>query len=231
MPENYTKEQIIEIYSTFDAAKNDEKELKDKILVLLRLSESGKSGAMGRMGRAYRNGKGITKDLEKSAQWFSKACEDNIRWSCEYYDVSLELGDESYIHDALQKLTEYANQGDINAKIRLGKSYLQKNNESDLEKAIELFREAALKGSRWGTIELFDCLWKKNDTRSSLEMVHFITPFADMGDAGALGRLGRAYREGRGIPRNLHMAAQLFSKAAQINTNWKNEFEQLKIYL
>jgi TPR repeat protein len=35
---------------------------------------------MGRLGRAYRDGMGVPKDLEKSAQWFRRALDHGAKW-------------------------------------------------------------------------------------------------------------------------------------------------------
>ena len=39
---------------------------------------------MGRVGRAYRDGKGVEKNIEKALYWMKKASEQNPKWEEEY---------------------------------------------------------------------------------------------------------------------------------------------------
>ena len=56
------------------------------------------------------------------------------------------------------------------------------------------------------------------------EMISVATEFAEKGDGGAMGRLGRAYRDGKGVPQDMNKAAEWMRKAADKNIRWaKNE--------
>ena len=61
---------------------------------LLSLSESGNSIAMGRLARAYRDGHGVQKDLEKAELWFFETVKRNPAWAYELFDFLWKRGDD-----------------------------------------------------------------------------------------------------------------------------------------
>ena len=96
--------------------------------------------------------------------------------------------------------------------------------KQDLGKAAEWMRKAADKNIGWAKNELFDILWRINTPESQEEMISVATAFAEAGDGNAMGRLGRAYRDGRGVKQDLGKAAEWMRKAADKNIGWaKNE--------
>ena len=97
----------------------------------------------------------------------------------------------------------------------------------DLFKAAEYTREAVMKNVGWATNELFDILWEINTPESLKEMIALGTHYANRFDAGAMGRLGRAYREGRGVSKDLSQAKYWMKKASEINPNWIPELIDL----
>ncbi|KQM09945.1 hypothetical protein AOA81_06910 [Methanomassiliicoccales archaeon RumEn M2] len=94
----------------------------------------------------------------------------------------------------------------------------------DLDKAAEWMRKAADKNVGWAKNELFDILWRINTPEALEEMISVATANAEAGEGGAMGRLGRAYRDGKGVKRDLDKAAEWMRKAADKNLGWaKNE--------
>ena len=77
-------------------------------------------------------------------------------------------------------------------------------------------------------MELFDILWAIDSINSRREMIQRIRPFAEVGDPGAMARLGRAYRDGKGVEKNLELAAEWMRKAADKDLWWaKLELAQI----
>ena len=73
-------------------------------------------------------------------------------------------------------------------------------------------RKAVYDNHNWSN-ELFDILWKIGTPESFAEMIAVASGFAEEGNAGAMARLGRAYREGKGVPKDLDKAAELIKKS------------------
>ena len=88
-------------------------------------------------------------------------------------------------------------------------------------------RKAADQNLGWAKNELFDVLWKIGTPESYSEMIDVATRFAEAGDGAAMGRLGRAYREGKGMEKNLDKAAEWLHKAAEKNKFWQKELDDI----
>ena len=125
--------------------------------------------------------------------------------------------------------TAFAEAGDGNAMGRLGRAYRDgRGVKQDLGKAAEWMRKAADKNIGWAKNELFDILWRINTPESQEEMISVATAFAEAGDGNAMGRLGRAYRDGRGVSQDLEKAAEWMRKAARRNVNlFKDELYEI----
>ena len=89
----------------------------------------------------------------------------------------------------------------------------------DLAKAADCMRKASV-GIPSAKNELIDVLWRINTPESLKEMISVAAEFADKGDGGAMGRMGRAYRDGKGVSRDLVKAAEWMRKAKDRNVPW-----------
>ena len=92
--------------------------------------------------------------------------------------------------------------------------------KQDLNKAAEWMRKAADKNIGWAKNELFDILWRIDTPASLEEMISVATAFAEAGDGGAMVRLGRAHRDGKGVSKNPIKSATYFSAAVNRNVKW-----------
>jgi len=93
------------------------------------------------------------------------------------------------------------------------------NYQKDLNKAAEWMRVACQYNKNWSA-ELFDILMKIGTEKTCTEAVEVIRPFAEMNVAIYDERMGAAYFEGKGIPKDLQLAAEWTRKA--INKKDKN---------
>ncbi len=105
--------------------------------------------------------------------------------------------------------------------------------DKNLDRAIELMRLAieCTKGVD-DTVpeenELFDLLWRRNNLQDYEEMIHIMQKNALIDDVGAMGRLARMYRDGKGVEKDLNKAIELMRQAADSNILWaKNELDAM----
>ncbi|WP_400239101.1 ATP-binding cassette domain-containing protein [Methanomethylophilus alvi] len=169
-------------------------------------AKNGNVEAIRAVGNNYKNGIFVTKNYEMALY---------------YYQLGEKIND-SYCRTCIN---EMINTGLIARAYRDGKGVPQ-----DLDMAAEWMRKAADRNIGWAKNELFEILRRINTPESLAEMIRVGTDFANAGDGTAMGLLARAYRDGKGVPQDLDMAAEWMRKAADRNIGWaKNElFEILR---
>ncbi len=187
----------------------------------------GDGVSMGWLGRLYRDGRGVPKDMGVSAEWFSKASRTRaarsdakwIRW--EYVDVLWNLEDPESDKRMFGFALPLAEKGLKEFSGRVARMYRDgRGTDRDLVKAAEWMRKAKDQGVKWAYNELFDILWEIDTPEADAEMVAVASEHAATGNGGAMGRLGRAYRDGRGVERDLAKAAEWMGKAAGKGVGW-----------
>jgi hypothetical protein len=140
--------------------------------------------------------------------------------------IFLDNNEEKYIWalNELKKISQYGN-----AMGLLGRAYRDgKGIEKNLDIAAEWMRKAVAKNIGWANNELFDVLWRIGTAESFDEAAAVAKSRSEAGDGNAMGRLGRAYRDGKGVPQDLNIAAEWMRKAANIDIKWINEFSAIQ---
>jgi len=219
-----SKASYIELFDTLWRINTPES-LKEMVDLALPLAESGNRDMCGRMGRAYRDGRGVPKNLGIAADWMRKAANQNLGWAKnELFDILWRIGTPESYKEMISVATAFAEAGDSGAMGRVGRMYRDgKGVGKDLNKAAEWMRKAADKVHGWKN-DLFDILWEIGTPESYKEMISLAKEFAKSGDARISARLGRAYRDGKGVGKDLNKAAEWMRKAADKNVGWaKNE--------
>ena len=188
-------------------------------------AEKGDGNAMGRMGRAYRDGKGVEKDLNKAAEWMRKAANQNLGWATwELFDILWRIGTPTSYEEMITLARPLAESGNRELQGRMARAYRDgRGVDRDLNTAAEWMRKAANQNLGWAKNELFDILIRINTPQSSSEAFTVAKTFAESGDVGAMGRLGRAYRDGKGVEKDLNKAAEWMRKAADKDKSWSVE--------
>ena len=202
----------------------------EMIRVATDFAATGNGEAMVRIGRAYRDGKGVPQDLYESSDWFRKAIENNVGWARnELFDVLWQISDPSI--NLLEVITPLIEAKSGEAMIRMGRLYRDgKDVAQDLYASADWFRKAIENNVGRARNELFDVLWRIGTPESYSEMISLITPLAEVGDGNAMARLGRAYRDGKGVCRDHSIAAQWYTKAKDRGIPWaEKELARLDI--
>ena len=183
-----------------------------------------------RLARMYIEGYHLPKNLEKAQSLLEGVIQERPN---EREKLISRLAKTKNSNEEILafKLVEKCFEGDEGFEFmgHLGRAYRDgRGVPRDLDKAAEWMRKAADKNVGWAKNELFDILWKINTPESHKEMISVAKVFAEAGDGGAMGRLGRAYRDGRGVEQDLDKAAEWMRKAADKNVGWaKNELSKI----
>ncbi len=200
-------EYLAIIWNYFDHGKALE-------LTLQSAGEGSKEAVM-KLAREYFRGKLIPQDLDAAQMWAEKAVSMRAGDSgILLFDILWKKEDPSLYGKMIQSVLPLAERRDLPSMIRLGKAYREgKGVPEDTEKALGLFREAAGRKFASGAVNLFDTLWKVGTPESCEEAVKVIVPFSDSGSGHAQLRLGKAYRQGKGVEKDLLKAAALVESA------------------
>lgn len=115
----------------------------------------------------------------------------------------------------------FAEDGQRDMQGRLGRMYRDgRGVDVDLNTAAMWMRKAADQNLKWAKNELFDILWMINTSETDKEMFSVASSFASLGNGGAMGRLARCYRDGRGVEKNQDSAIEWMQKAAKKKVPW-----------
>jgi TPR repeat protein len=183
-------------------------------------ANAGDGGAMARLGRAYKEGRGVKQDLYEASDWFRRAIDHNMSWiRNELFDALWQIVDPSTnLLEIIAPLVEIEDGG---AMARMSRLYRDgRGVTQDLYIAADWLRKAIKCNVYWAKNELFDVLWRVGTPEAYSEMICVATDFADTGDGEAMGRLGRAYRDGKGVPLDHNVAAQWYTKARDRGVLW-----------
>ncbi|MCQ2071470.1 MAG: hypothetical protein MJZ68_10110, partial [archaeon] len=113
--------------------------------------------------------------------------------------------------------------------VELGRAYRKGAGvEKDLVRSAEYYRTAISRGNKWIYKELCDVLWSMKTAEADREYVGILIPESNKGKHEAIGRLGKAYRDGRGVEKDLAKAKELFTKAVALDPKWKKQLDAMK---
>lgn len=173
-----------------------EKDIKEAVRLWKKASDKGNDYAMSRLAYCLFNGIGIEKNISEAIRLCRKTLENSAR----NYSVEKQLN--KYVE--LQKALEAANNGDVNAIMKLAYAYEDGEtgpiNDFNLGKGVE------------------------KDLKESAKWYHLA---ADKGDAEAMKRLGKFYVLGYGVEIDTNAAIKWYRKALDNGVTYdRNEIEK-----
>lgn len=126
-----------------------------------------------------------------------------------------------YSKDTLWTICAYSESEDGLKYGLLGRIYDQGIcGKINLDLAALNMEKATSLGILWAKWELFDILWKINTAESNDKMIKLAKLYSSVEQRDMMGRLGRAYREGRGVEKDYEKAEFWLSKAADKKLKW-----------
>ena len=183
------------------------------------------SEIIARMARAYWHGVGVSQDLKKAAELMFKTTSGYPLWSkWEYFDILWEYKDPKYDEIAFEYAMPFANKGLPQMQGRIGRAFRWgRGVNKNLEEAKSWMRKASASDIPWISNELFDMLYESQDHIENEEAIKVISRFVDQGNGGSIGRMGRAYLHGKGVPQDIDKAIELLEKASILGVTWAKE--------
>ena len=172
-------------------------------------------------GKMYRDGAGVEKNMDAAIEYLRKAVEINPTLATnELADLLLKSDNQFHYKEAFELCSEISDHNSI-SMLKLGEMYRDgKGVEKDLDKAIEWMRKSADKGTASAKIGLADLLMQFDVEAHLKEVLDLLSPLSKMGDAGAMGRLARMHRDGKGVEKDLDKAIEWMRKSADKGLMW-----------
>ncbi len=215
---NATVGELLDLLWSLDDANHTNQLIK----LADKYAKNNDGNAQLRLARAYMVGKGVEKDNNIAMEYYKQAIDNGIFWIVdEYYNnykKTVSTRDTKIIEKCAQlgckdAIKEYA--------------YIcscKDNKEYDVYYAVDLYKKVFEMGSEDVACLLFDLLWQINTKQSKEEMVSYATKGAEKGDHNCMGRLGRAYKMGRGVKKDLKRSINWYYKACSLNEYWLKEY-------
>ncbi len=186
--------------------------------------------AMGRLGKVYHYGRGVQQDLHLARRWLRRAQERDPVWFPEFYETLL-ASEDKFHEEAFKRCIALSDRGVKHAYVyraRMCRDGL--GCEKDTDQAVFWYRKGVSEGMVLAAMELFEIFWQNPSPATDKEMIDSILPFANQGSPGSMGRLGRAYHYGRGVPLNLAMAERWTAKAYEKDpVRWAKGLETIRL--
>jgi uncharacterized protein len=223
--------EIVELEKRMTSEELKEAALK-KITWLTKAAEAGDAEARKCLGKMYRDGDGVPKDNVLSHIWFSLS--ERFIALTELVELEKNMTPEEMKEAANSKiLRKIAEAGDLKAQVTLGLMYRDGNGvPKDYKEAWKWYQKAADQGEKvaqYNLRNIYDeaigCLrlpdyseFKEERLRAMSVIEEALNGFhkvAEKGHPFVQCQLGRIYRDGHGVSKNLSKAAEWYRKAAE----------------
>ena len=171
---------------------------------------------------AYRDGKGVEKDLDRAISLLRSLAEES-EWASRELMTSLFMKNDRNDDVERMKLAEKLSEaGDVNATIRLATCYRDgRGVEKDPYRA--LFYLSGCTKSTWGLKELLNT-YRSMSGNYDIERFRIYEKLASVGDNSSAALRAVAYREGKGVAKDKIKALECFD-GAPLNNEWsRNEY-------
>ncbi len=169
-------------------------------------------------------------DVETRLKWARSLSDMDVKWA-KYilFNMLWRLCTKEADQEMVRVVCRPAREGDGVSMKLLARAYREgRGVEKDLDTALEWARKSVEARTPLARNELFDILSKMNTSESKAEMIRVIKAPASLGEPGAMYRLGCAYRDGRGVKKDLKKAEELIGEAAKKDSAYKKGLESLK---
>ncbi len=214
-----------QIYSEIDNLYRSSDSYNDAVLQLIVLSDKGEPEAMARLARAYRDGRGVERDLQKALGLLNGAEKSGVSWaSRDKLDVLWAINTPDSLAEFVRLAEKLVEGGDPEAYVRLSRAYRDgKSVQKDLAFSEELLKEAEKRGSKYAKYDLLDLYKCVGTAQYNKKYYEESKRLHESNDYNGTLRLARAYRDACGVKKNIPLAIELYKQAISHDIDVSNE--------
>lgn len=166
------------------------------------------SNLYGIIGKIYRDRQDNKSSLCKSLEWYKKCKPEDEYNRLEYCDTLILDGGAHTGIELISVLYDLSLRDNATAMYRLGKLFFNgKFVKTNKDEAMYWIGLSAKKGNSKAKTEYYDLLLKIGTNESYTKMIDYAMKEANRGNLELMARLGRAYRDGKGVEKSLETAA------------------------
>ena len=166
-------------------------------------------------------------NLQFASRWALKAANLGSGYGKDlYFSILREINTEESIKEYMSKAIEWTKKDkDPHAFAALGIAYLNGYGvPKDLKKSKKYLKKAIVNNIQWAYNHYIDVLYQIGTDESWKEMIDLIQKQIVQNPSPVwLIKLGRAYRQGTGVEKNLYKAKQLMYEASLLGSGWAKD--------
>lgn len=204
-----------------------EKQVVDGITLIYDSINNGCERALNILGNCYKNGFGVSFDINKAIKLYSKAAAEQGNIGAKRALGVCYIKGDGVPKDATKALKLFiltAGKGDCMSQFNLGLCYEKGEGlTKDVYKAIQWYLKAAQQGFIPAQNNLGLCYIRVKDYKKA---VYWFSKAAEEGNAYSQCSLGVCYEKGKGIEKNINKAKEWYKKAA--NQGHEKAIKKLK---
>jgi len=204
-----------------------EKDFQEAVKWYKKAAEQGLVDAQAKLAYCYHYGKGVEKDADCKYIWYAKATSHEYLKEFVKNKISEELLEDIDMYcwdEDLERYTELAAQGNVDAQYLLGDYYYYLYEEDSVEPhfdtSLKWFKKAAEQGDVLAVYRIgisYEESWHLDDEVRDKMSFEWYLKAAEQGFELAQEKVGRAYRLGCGVEKNQENAVEWYGKAGMHN--------------
>ncbi|MBO4798651.1 MAG: sel1 repeat family protein [Candidatus Methanomethylophilaceae archaeon] len=204
--------------------------LVDAYSATAELAARGDPNAILISERDYRPAAKAADNVQIRLKWLRTLSDAGLIWPKHHlFDVLWGLKTPEAYEEMIAVESGPAEQGVGASMRRIGRAYREgRGVPKDLETALMWGRKAYETKALTADMDLYDTLLKVGTPDAYKEMIKVIEPAFKKNELGAVVRMARAYRDGKGVGKDLKKSAELFGKAAAAKPVYQKELDEVK---
>lgn len=192
----------------------ENKDYEKGMTLLHKSADKGNPAAMNYIGIAYKNGNGVTKNLDEALKWYDKGSRGLLHSSRNIAGIYFDGDGVSQDHKkAMAYYRKSAAKGDTHSMIKI--AYLNKEGlgtEENLDEAMKWYKKAADRGEKTGLTGIGLVYALKDEASKAFS---YLKEAAEKEETEAMIFLGLFYEKGVGVSKNIDEAVRWFVKASK----------------
>jgi len=177
----------------------------------------------GYIGRIYANGFGVEANIPEACKWYEMCLKGGLKWVIvEYAEMLFKDRSPLFNEELINKVISFETN---NSTLFLaGRAFCYGvgvgKDPARAVSYLEMMTEPL--PSNYNFV-LFDALWSLEDIQRDAYMVSLVSDLSEIGNSGAIARMGKVFHYGRGVEKDLQKSKHYYEIALKKKVFWVND--------